>query len=71
MAVLYEILGDIDAVNGPVLHLELSLGELSLHSLGTVLHRKVILVKLGMHLGQVEKSLGIVSLQTGFVQTSP
>lgn len=68
VAVLDEIFGQVDAVDTPVLHLELLEGQLALHSLGAELHGLLIHAHLGVDLSEIEEGESVISLQFHLVK---
>jgi hypothetical protein len=65
MRVLDEVLCEVNAISGPVLHLIFFEEHLAFHSFSTILHGQLILADFGEYLGHLEYADGVIPLKSG------
>lgn len=70
MAVLVEVFSDVDAIDGPVLDLVFSEGQLPFHSFRAILYGKLRLIELGVNLSEIEEGQGVVAINARLVKAS-
>ncbi len=70
MRVLDEILSEVNAISGPILHLIFFKEHLAFHSLSAILHSQLILSDFSEYLGHLEYSDGEIPLKSGPIHPS-